>query len=359
MAFLDIAPSRINRNPLQGGGPGRIQPTFLQNRTGGEAVLPNQPQVGGDGVAMGMGVKPAPAITKTTTTSTPIQQPAPRVTAPAGIVPGPQNITIPQTTIAGGDLGNGDISQLLKDRLKTLTVRPPVITPPPPPPETNGTGTPIYIPPPNYGGEGGDILPPPDTDGETQQPAFLEDLGTFIQWMLNNPDYLTRSTNPEDDQAYTSALATGTGLLDRRAEEERQRARVDAASRGLFYGTPLDFAQGKIHGDEQLALSQLESGLLGQHAQRDETANAQRQNWMSNLINQALNFGQQGSNFDLEQARLALEASRLGNQGAPDISAMLAALLGLPSAGGSGTNFGDIGSILAWLTSMQNNRGNS
>jgi hypothetical protein len=191
---------------------------------------------------------------------------------------------------------------------------------------------------------GPQIQPPvpgqPDMSGGLSggQPVPLTGLGGLIERLLGTP-------SPMATEAFQKSLEFGKGEIAQQSEEAKQRAIADAASRGMFFGTPLSSGLGRVEEAGTRALGDLTTRLLQQQAST-QGADMQR------AIQSAMQFGGQQMSADQFAAQLALQQMGLGMQGAPDINAILGMLAGQPLPGGGGGT-GDVGAMLGQILGGQ------
>lgn len=234
------------------------------------------------------GVVPGPPpLTETVETlGTPGAGPPPRVPLPEGIAPGPPPLTETVETLGGQGPQPGG------------TFLPP--------------GPPRPVPPPPVGG-GNPLVP------EGVPAIGLGSLGGLIERQLANP---SRFGAPQAQEAFNFF----SGDLQRQADEAANRARVGAASRGVFFGSgglnqeqrarqPFQTAQGQLA--TNLALSQAQTGSQDLNA----------------AIANAFRFGENQQQADQFAANLGLQTSQFGFEGAPGIDQAIGAFGGLPLPG--------------------------
>lgn len=339
------------------GGPGRAAPPFLQARVPagvtGQRPIISAPAGVSDAVR-----RPGPAVS-----------PAPRPGGGAPQVATPIRAMMAARPAVGQPAPVQQPAQVLNTgtRMMSVAQRPggaapgrapggpggvvgaaPPATPPPPPAQQAQLAQPIQqmssmvAPPPAVNVAqppapaalpqlGGNPLIPQGT-----QAVPLAGLGGLLERRLASP---TRFDLPAVQQAFKFL----GGELERKGEEAASRADVEAARRGVFFGTPGLTLREEARRPFQEALGGLGTNLLLEQARTGGQD-------VSQAIADAMRFGETGLQAEQFAAQLGLRAADLGFQGAPDINQMTGALAGMPLPGGGDPNaianaFGALGAL--------------
>jgi hypothetical protein len=205
-------------------------------------------------------------------------------------------------------------------------------------PQINPAAAPAAPAPPqgNVGPDGMPILGGNPVVPQGTEAIPMQGVGGMIERYLANP---SRFDNATFQQAYQSAV----GDIDQQAKLAQDQAAASAASRGMFFGSPLTTAGTDIATEAGRAKANVASQLLMNQAQ---TWNQD----MGQALQAALGFGGQQQNANQFSADYALRALGQAFGGAPTIGGtaqQIAGLPGLPSPNSSGWNA--IGQILPGL----------
>lgn len=206
--------------------------------------------------------------------------------------------------------------------------------PPPPedPPGPDGPDDPPEEPPeePPEPPPGEPDPPPPGGDGSWD----LSNLAALLAQRLNQPS----AFGTEEIQQLREWLASEreASRIGRTADLE-----ADAASRGVFYGTPLTTSLGDLE-------SELARAEAGHDVQLTQLAAQYQQEGMNRAIQDAMNFLQFASGERNSMFQNALAAANAGGAGGPDINTLLAGIMGLPGGSVEGLDPGFV-ELLSFL----------
>jgi hypothetical protein len=115
-----------------------------------------------------------------------------------------------------------------------------------------------------------------------------------------------------DAQQVDAARKQGVQNLDDQRRMAEDRAKADAANRGVYYGSPLTTSLGDINSQFLRGQSDLETNLIRDQAQR------QQQDRMS-AIQAILQYGQQQQNGQAMDNDLWFKLMQLGYGGYPQL----------------------------------------
>lgn len=178
-------------------------------------------------------------------------------------------------------------------------------------------------------------------------------IGDISQELLDSILAFLQQPSRFDMEAVQAFRDQQMGELNRQAEMARGRVNADAASRGLFFGSPASQAMAGVESDLQRGIGEMESQLALEQAR---TQGQDRQRAFSTAM--ALLSQQQGA--EQFMAQLAAQMLGMGMQGGPNLSGtqnLVATTPGLGGSGGSfGSDLGQFGQMMAMI-SMLNNPG--
>lgn len=205
-------------------------------------------------------------------------------------------------------------------------------------------------------------VPSPQTNTlpaqQGQQPAILGDVEEKIRQRLNNP-------SPFGSAEFQAALQQGQQGLEKTLAERSGGLKADAASRGVYYGSPLTAGLGKAESAFADSMSNLNTNLLLEKArtqggyEQGAIQDALGLGGMQSGINQfdrtqSLNEQQAREAAEQFQAQLGLNTAALGYGGGPDINSMFGNMLGMPIPGQSDYSglFGGLGGLAGLFSNL-------
>ncbi len=185
--------------------------------------------------------------------------------------------------------------------------------PPPPPQQTTPPPAQVTLPPP------APAPAPQVAPAQNAQPPNaipLSGLGGLLERQLANP---SRYGQEEAKKTYEYLSQN----LEDQAKQAEQGAIANAASRGVYYGSPLTTSLGDIGTQLMRGKGDLAAQIAREQALTEGT---DRQAAIGN----AFRFGENQTAADQFAAQLGLQATGMGFGGAPDINSTIGAIAGQP-----------------------------